>query len=633
METRFEDTARQYAGALLPFRPFPAAPDRRSYEALPEALRKNILEEGERFLGYAYPAIRATDFMKFKRTGNRTDYESLYFARRHALNALAAGECTELKGRFLDDIINGIFTLCEESAWQLPPHNSYLRDTPQLLLPDASHPVMDLFACETGAQIACVSYLLGEALDEISPLIRKRIGEELARRIVNPYLQEHFWWMGSGEEPMCNWTVWCTQNVLLTLFLGDFDEDTRRRGLLKAAASCDFFLKDYGEDGCCDEGAQYYRHAGLSLFCAMEIMNTVTDGAFQGLFDWDKIKNIASYIQNVHVAGKYYFNFSDCSPVAGRAGVLEYLFGKCTGQPELMRFGAEDFRSGGGPLYSDEVNRLNLYHRMQNIFHYEEVMKYAGQAPGTPSDRFYPSVGLFLARSPRLALAVKAGCNADNHNHNDTGSLTLYKDGLPLLVDIGVESYTEKTFSSRRYEIWTMQSGYHNLPTLMGQDQRDGADFRATEVNHSFGADAASISMELAAAYPPEEFSRLSYRRSVTLHRERNMVTLQDVTNCPDVILNFITCEKPLLLKRPGVNNIFQTFPTEEREAPGTLSTGEWTAVLQIGSLARMSFRGAEPFALETLPITDPRLQTAWDHDLYRIRLRMTGEEFAMEII
>lgn len=48
---------------------------------------------------------------------------------------------------------------------------------------------------------------------------------------------------------MCNWTAWCTQNVLLTAFLGDTDQDTRRQVFRKAARSLDFFLKDYGEDG------------------------------------------------------------------------------------------------------------------------------------------------------------------------------------------------------------------------------------------------------------------------------------------------------------------------------------------------------------------------------------------------
>ena len=48
-------------------------------------------------------------------------------------------------------------------------------------------------------------------------------------------------------------------------------------------------------------------------------------------------------------------------------------------------------------------------------------------------DIYYPSTGLFIARDDRLLLAVKAGDNADSHNHNDTGSFTVYKDGNPLI--------------------------------------------------------------------------------------------------------------------------------------------------------------------------------------------------------
>ena len=39
---------------------------------------------------------------------------------------------------------------------------------------------------------------------------------------------------------------------------------------------------------------------------------------------------------------------------------------------------------------------------------------------------------LFIARDSSFCLAVKAGDNDDNHNHNDTGSLTLYKNGKPV---------------------------------------------------------------------------------------------------------------------------------------------------------------------------------------------------------
>lgn len=258
-----------------------------------------------------------------------------------------------------------------------------------------------------------------------------------------------------------------------------------------------------------------------------------------------------------------------------------------------------------GRLYSDEVNQLSLYHRLQNVFLREEVLSYDEGHAASARDIFYPGVGLFLTRSQTLCLAVKAGHNADNHNHNDTGSFTLFKNGQPMFVDIGVESYTKKTFSPDRYEIWTMQSGYHNLPTLMGLDEKDGSDYCARNVTVKQGTDTASISMELAGAYPLcTGQAAPSYCRSVILYKAQNKVIIKDTTNIPDVILNFITYEKPAL-------------------------DGN---TLRIGNLATASFHGAAPYALEALPILDARLKTAWDHDLYRVRLKMTETEFIMEI-
>lgn len=610
MEMRFLEAAEKFLASgisLKKYCPFPASSDRATYEALPEDFRKKMISYGESVLGYNFPSIHATDFMAFKRTGNRVDYETLYFGKRYALNSLVVAECMEGTGRFLDDIINGIFSLCEESAWQLPAHNSYVRNTPQEILPDATHPVLDLFACETGAQLACIHYLLKDALDEISPFITKRIRTELEHRIITPYLSEHFWWMGQGEEPMCNWTPWCTQNVLLTIFLLDTSEEIKKTTLKKAAKSLDFFLKDYGDDGCCDEGAQYFRRAGLCLDGAANLLNEVTGGAFDPLYSWQKIKNVASYIMNVHIDGKYYFNFADCSPVAGRAGVREFLFGKHTKNTDLMRFAARDYREANDEIYEEELYRLSLSYRLEDAFTRTELLSCDDSLPVTPKDIYYPSIGLFLARTPHLSLAVKAGDNNDNHNHNDTGSITLYKDGRPVLADIGVESYSAKTFSSRRYEIWTMQSGYHNLPTINGLDEKDGAEFHATDVSVQMNDSAASISMELATAYPLPEKS-LSYRRVVTLDKEQKEVTLTDTIDShgkeSDVILNFITYEKPVI---------------EGNQ-------------IRLGNASAL-FLGATLLVVETLPITDKRLQTAWDHNLYRIRLKMMETHVTVSIV
>ena len=635
IEKHFYETAKSFHGSYCPFQPFPKTSERKVYEALPTVLKEHLVQTGEAKLGYKFPVIRATDYMRFKRDGDRAAFEALYFGKRNALNDLIQAECVEHQGRFLDDIINGIYSICEESAWQLPAHNSYIRDTPQFILPDVTRPVMDLFACETGALLACAAYLLEEAFNAVSPFVLTCIEDNLKRRILLPYLTAHFWWMGHDDEPMCNWTVWCTQNVLLTTFLMPWSEEmssklaapvhaftgdaplflpentsdtvvTLQAILHKAAESCDYFLKDYGNDGCCEEGAQYYRHAGLCLYGAMTVLNTVTGGHFASLFQWDKVKNIAAYILNVHVDDKYYFNFADCSPIAGRAGVREYLFGRATGQEDLCLFAAKDFQAGQGQLITDEVNGENLFYRMQTVFYYEELMHRDTSATLPHRDVYYPSVGLFLVHSATMHLAVKAGDNADSHNHNDTGSVTLYKNGHPILVDIGVETYTQKTFSPRRYEIWTMQSGYHNLPAICGTDQKDGEEYRAGNVVTELTGTEPSISMELAAAYPDAGaiVPGLTYSRKVTLKKPSNTVVLEDHTNAQDVILNFITYEKPVFL------------------SDGKLSIGEASA----------SFEEADLLAIETLPITDARLKTAWDHDLYRIRLKMSGTDFQFTI-
>ena len=91
------------------YRGLPVSSDRTAWVNLPEDLRAALIAEGENYLGYAYPQILATDYMEFTRTGNRVHYEDKQFARRTALCALVLAECAEYKGRFLDDIVNGIF--------------------------------------------------------------------------------------------------------------------------------------------------------------------------------------------------------------------------------------------------------------------------------------------------------------------------------------------------------------------------------------------------------------------------------------------------------------------------------------------------------------------------------------------
>ena len=201
-----------------------------------------------------YPLLLASDYLAYSRMGDRVGFEAKYFARRRRLNALALAECVEHRGRFLDRIADGVMLLCDESGWQLPAHNAQVRNGPRDALPDPERPIIDLFAAETGAQLAVVAHLLGTELDAVTPEIVRRIDRELEQRIFTPYLSRHFWWMGDGDERMNNWTAWCTQNVLLAACCRPLGGDRRRQIVANAAASLDAFLKDYADDGACEEG-------------------------------------------------------------------------------------------------------------------------------------------------------------------------------------------------------------------------------------------------------------------------------------------------------------------------------------------------------------------------------------------
>ncbi len=197
-------SAGKLAGILMPrdqWKPYPRLADRAAWLGLPADVKQKLLENGEAQLGKTWPTLPATLFLEYKRIGNRSHYEAVCSARRGMLTSLVLAECVEGKGRFLDDIANGIWTICEESFWGYPAHMGAQKAGSGL--PDVAEPIVDLFAAETSAQLAWISYLLGPALDKVSPLIQPRIHLEVNRRILTPNFERvDFGWMGlnPGEK-------------------------------------------------------------------------------------------------------------------------------------------------------------------------------------------------------------------------------------------------------------------------------------------------------------------------------------------------------------------------------------------------------------------------------------------------
>ncbi len=555
--------------------------------SVPDNLRRMAAKEGEKLLCEPLDYLPLTLYKSFLRTGSREVYETPYFRKRRRLSHLVIAEALDCKGRFLDRIEDEIWSILGEPGWVIPAHNSYIRDTPQLPLPDTSRPVLDLFAMETAEIIALTYALLFNSLEEE---LKATMISEIERRIVTPYISSWFWWMGNaGKEKLNNWTVWCTQNMLLAVLSMPFKEETRRAVVDKAAASIDDWYDQYSDDGCCDEGAQYWHAAPLCYWGCISILNEATDGALSFLRSDGKTQNMAKYIISVHVDGDRYLNFADCSPCAGWLGAREYLFGEFVDCRSLMRLAVSDFREQYVKALKED-RAIELYDNNYNLWY--NYLEYGlgeklldcemPEAEALPPFVRYDGVGLYIYRAEDTVLAVKGGCNDDSHNHNDTGSLILYKGTHPLLVDIGVETYTKTTFSSERYTLFPMQSLYHNVVNFGGIGQKAGAQYKAADV----AADDHSISMELKGAYP--EWTVSSYTRSVSF--SPSLIDISDTIKGAEApVLSIITMD------RPAADG-------------GDLLFDGW----------RIKFRGCEDIEIETIEINDKRLRIAWPDKLYR---------------
>ena len=166
--------------------PAPGIEDRNTWDHIPQPVRDYYIHEAEKLMDYSWPPIPATTTLMFVRDGNRSIHDGLCGERRTAFGILLMAEILENQGRFLDPVIDGIWSFCEQSSWC---YSAHLKHSPAGSgLPDVTEPWVDLFAAETVNFLAWADYFLGDKLDEVSPQIRKRIHLEANRRIFTPLL-------------------------------------------------------------------------------------------------------------------------------------------------------------------------------------------------------------------------------------------------------------------------------------------------------------------------------------------------------------------------------------------------------------------------------------------------------------
>jgi hypothetical protein len=587
--------------------PFPKISDRGAWADLPEAVRAAHVKLGEAYLKTGWETPRASVFLEYIRNGNRSRYEAVSFGRRVKLAGLTIAECVEGKNRFLDEIVDGIWTICEETYWGVPAHVGAQKRGSGL--PDVTESTVDLFAAETGMLLSWVDYLLGERLDPVSPLVRERIHLEVTRRILAPNLErDDFWWMGIGGRTLNNWTPWICSNWLAATLLLEKDAERRARSVFKIMQCLDRFLSFYPADGGCDEGPSYWDRAGGSLFDCLDLLAGASNGRIR-VYDQPLIQEIGRYIARAYIHDPYYINFADApARVEANAGLI-YRYGRAIGDQDLAGFGAflahRQHLGEGAVAGSFGV----LGRSLPTLFSLRELAAAEGREPSF-RDVWLPGLQVMAARSREgavagLYVAAKGGNNAESHNHNDVGNFIVYADGLPVLIDVGVETYTAKTFSSQRYDIWTMQSAWHNLPTINGAMQKDGREFAARDVWYSADAEKAELSLDLAKCYPSEA-GILSWVRTLALERGKQIILHEKFRLQQEkapLVLTLMSCRKP----QPGANGRILLSDTQPPGNPPPVSIDYDAEFFRVD--------------VETIPINDERLRASWGEKLYRILL------------
>jgi hypothetical protein len=433
----------------------------------------------------------------------------------------------------------------------------------------------------------------------VSPLIRPRIHSEVERRILKPCRErDDFWWMGfDGDRHLNNWTPWTNSNWLTCTLLLEKDPERRLAAVAKSMRSLDLFLNQYPEDGACDEGPSYWFRAAGSLSDCLELLHGSTNGAID-LYARPLVKAMARYLYEVHIHDDWVVNFADASARLRAESDLVYRFGKRIGDEKMQAFAAAMDR-----LRDDELPSPGSIGRQLPALLNLSTLRQAPSAQPYVRDAWFPDTQVMVARShggsPRgLFVAAKGGSNAESHNHNDVGNFIVFASGKPAIIDAGVGTYTAQTFSSRRYEIWTMQSAYHNLPTIGGVMQRDGVEFMASDIRYQAGDNRAEFSLDIAGAYPPEAGVKF-WRRSLRLERGRNALEWRDSYQ----------------LSKDGVPVTLTLMTPCEVD---TSRSGE----LQLGGILRVTYDPAvwTPH-VEEIQLDDKRLSGVWGERLRRIRL------------
>lgn len=422
---------------------------------------------------YQNTEIAELPFSKYRiyfETGSRVEYEACYIDHRRRLNvytamALSSEDPVWIKG--LEDIL---WAICNEFTWAFPAH---IRDENDL---KESRVTIDLFAAETGMAVSEACDLAGPRL---SPLVRKRVKEEVERRILTPYREREL------RFHRDNWSAVCAGCTAMAAMYWEGYE-----GYLsiekKVMSSMADFLDSYEEDGCCLEGILYWGY-GFGYFCYFAHMLRWFSHGKTDLFRRDKVRRIALFRQRLTLEKDVAVPFADAPHNYGCHIGLSHVLAK---EYEEVKVPDEAYTA-----WFDQDIRHRFADFIRDLYWYDPKLKKNCQMEELT---IFEQSQWYLARKPGYSFAAKGGRNNEPHNHKDIGHFIVYADGRFILDDLGWPEYDGDYFGEKRYENLCASSFGHSVPIFGDRGQAEGGGRRGRLLK----AEKDWFKLDISGAYP-----------------------------------------------------------------------------------------------------------------------------------
>ncbi len=463
---------------------------------------EKIIAEAEKVAAEPVPQTSDKLFLRFSTIGDRNEWQKVNYKRRSWINTYTLAECLENKGRFIKPLENLVSSICKEKTWVNPAHDPTLRNFREEAID------IDLNSSGFAWNLAA-SYRLLE--DKLSAETRLLIRENLEKRIITPFRdmiegrRKGNWWLYTTN----NWNAVCLSGVLGTaLAMADKPED--RAFFLNAALKYSRnFLKGFTPDGYCTEGLGYWNYGFGHYVLLADTVFKATDGKVD-LLKGELVEAIANYANNLQVVKGIYPAYADCYVNAQPTPILmTYLSKKLNWQEQ---YSMKKYLPKGA---------------VTNALIYAELTMGNSGKPKRAAETNLPlrscfdDAGVYICRHAvkgKLAMSVKAGHNAEHHNHNDVGSYVIVYGGHALIQDPGLEVYTSRTFSNKRYESKVLNSWGHSLPVVAGVLQSPGRKAAGKVVKKSFSDSEDRLVVDLKSCYAVKSLKSLL--RTVRFSRE-----------------------------------------------------------------------------------------------------------------